>query len=154
PEIRRSGAVSVSDFLAKRYLSKTIRVGSAIIALVIMFPALVAQLRGASVLGEAVIGIPGTVAVVIATVVFTSYVLMGGLWAVSWTNMFQGILLSLFMIIPAIIALFAFDGLKLINDAAAIMPRYLSGAEDLTVWSHLGIAVTFTGSMVAFPAYF
>src|SRR5699024_6506621 len=33
PEIRRSGAVSVSDFLAKRYLSKTIRVGSAIIAL-------------------------------------------------------------------------------------------------------------------------
>lgn len=58
PEIRRSGAVSVSDFLFKRYRTKTIRIGSAVIALAIMFPTLVAQLRGSSVLGESVIGYP------------------------------------------------------------------------------------------------
>lgn len=148
--IRNSDAISIADFLAKRYDSTSIRVVASIISILVMFPPIVAQIKGAGIVGNSILGIPTGLSMVILTVVFVFYVFMGGLWAVTWTDMFQGIMLTVFLVIPSISVVFTL-GSDITAVALENAPHFLTG--NLPMWSHLGIAITFMGSMMTFPAY-
>src|SRR5690625_1811144 len=148
--IRNSDAISIADFLAKRFDSTIIRVLASIISILVMFPAIVAQIRGAGIVGNSILGIPFGLAMVLLTAVFVFYVFMGGLWAVTWTDMLQGIMLTVFLVIPSVFVAFTL-GSDITVRASEIAPSFLTG--NLPMWSHLGIAITFMGSMMTFPAY-
>ncbi|GAB3806633.1 sodium:solute symporter family protein [Virgibacillus kimchii] len=148
--IRNSNAISIADFLAKRFDSKTLRVVASIISILVMFPAIVAQIRGAGIVGNSVLGIPFGLAMVLLTAVFVFYVFMGGLWAVTWTDMLQGIMLTVFLVIPSVFVAFTL-GSDITTRALENAPSFLTG--NLPMWSHLGITITFMGSMMTFPAY-
>ena len=151
-EIRRSGAVSISDFFGKRYESSPIMLVASIIAILSMFPHIIAQIKGAGVIGSLVLGMPTSVSMVVLTAVFVAYVVMGGLFAISWTDVMQGVLLLVFMAIPAIAVIASFGGPSQVFEAAILAsPKFLKG--PLSIWSHLGICVVFIGALMTFPAF-
>jgi SSS family transporter len=153
-EVRRSGAISIADFLGKRYESAPIALVASIIAILAMFPHIIAQIKGAGVVGSMVLGLPASVSMIVLTAVFVAYVVLGGLWAVSWTDMLQGAWLLIFMAVPAIVAIASAGGIgPLFQAASQASPKFTQGLPTLSGWSHLGIAVVFIGSLMTFPAF-
>jgi Na+/proline symporter len=89
---------------------------------------------------------------IVLTAVFVAYVVLGGLFAISWTDALQGILLLVFMSIPAIGVIVYFGGITPTFEAAAkASPKFFQG--PLSAWSHLGIVIVFIGSLMTFPAF-
>lgn len=149
-EIRESGALSVPDFLLKRFNNKSLHIIASLISIMVMIPHLTAQIRGAGVIGNMVIGVSAEWAMIISTIIFVIYVFMGGLWAVSWTDLFQGIMLVVFMVLPAIVAISTF-GNDIVGMAIESSETFMTGA--LPMWSNLGMAVVMMGSVMVFPAF-
>lgn len=84
-KLRRFGKVTLPDFLEARY-GKTQRTIGAIVILIATVFFTCAQLVGASVLINVATGIPINIAVVIVGVVFIIFTMLGGMFAVAWTD--------------------------------------------------------------------
>ena len=54
---------------------------------------IVAQMKAAGITAETLLGIPYGTALTLATLVFVLYVSIGGMLAVTWTDVFQGALM-------------------------------------------------------------
>ena len=151
-EIRRSNAVSIADFFKKRYESTPILMVASIIAILVMFPHIIAQIKGAGVIGSMVLGMPTSVSMVLLTAVFVGYVVLGGLYAISWTDVLQGLLLLVFMVIPAVAIVSSFGGIGATFDAASqISPKFFKG--PLPLISNISIMIIFIGALSTFPAF-
>ena len=98
---------------------------------------LVAQMKAAGTVGEYVIGVNFNVALVITWFIFTLYVMFGGMWAVTWTDFFQGVLMMLVTVVAAIVTLSHFGGYgRLVSAATAAYPNM--GVMHLPLSSYAG----------------
>ena len=79
---------TVPDYLARRYGGKAIRLMGAILSLVALIGILAAQVNAARG-AFSIIGIEGNSAAVVATAVFISYTVLGGLWAAVISDLVQ-----------------------------------------------------------------
>ena len=95
----RTGSVSLPGFLAVRYESKLIGLISAILIAILMIPYGVSVLKGIAdgftVLG----GVPYETGVVVISIVAALYLVSSGYWGIAWTDLIQGILISLGMVV-------------------------------------------------------
>ncbi|MEM6395030.1 MAG: hypothetical protein AAF741_01690 [Bacteroidota bacterium] len=85
-------ALTIPDWIGKRYGSKTLSLYFALINL-LSFAFIVLLVGGISIVMQGLLGVSNTVALLITLIFVTGYVIFGGTYAHVYTNMFQGFLM-------------------------------------------------------------
>ncbi|MEM1046577.1 MAG: sodium:solute symporter family protein [Pseudomonadota bacterium] len=103
PYLRKFGAYSVPDFLAARYGGNFVRLLGIVVLLAASYLYAVAQIRGTGLIAERFLHIPYTYAVFVgmAGILFCS--ILGGMRAVTWTQVAQYIVLIIAYLTPVVI---------------------------------------------------
>lgn len=105
----RLKAVTVSDVFHARF-GRKVGILSAVIILLCSIPTIGAQLKAAGTAFEVLIGIPYVAALFLFGGIVIVYTLLGGMFAVAWTDLIQGILMILGFVILGPIVLNAAGG--------------------------------------------
>jgi SSS family solute:Na+ symporter len=117
----------LQDYLAYRFESpNAIRVISSLAVLTTSLIYLVGQYTAIAIVLKWLLGIPQTQALFIGALIVVIYVLLGGLYAVSWTTLFQGFIIFFGVLIMAPFVIKSAGGLSTINaSVAAIDPNLI-----------------------------
>ena len=109
--------MTVQDYFAHRFQSPTaIRSLSAISGILVSLIYLAGQYTAISIVLIWLFNIPHWMALVIAAVIVTIYTTLGGLYAVAWTSLFQGLLLIIGVVIMAPLVIMTAGGMTHINE--------------------------------------
>ncbi len=98
-KLRAMEGVTLPDFMGRRFKSTFLQGFCAVVIAVSSILYLIAQTRGMGLVLETLLGIPLELALILGTMIFVAYVVMGGLMAVVWTNIFQFIFMWIGLII-------------------------------------------------------
>jgi len=124
---RERGYLTIEDYLAERFESpRALRGLSAISGIVVSLIYLVGQYAAISIVLVWLFGIPHWQALLISGVIITAYTVVGGLYAVSWTGLFQGgiLIFGVLLMAPPVIA--SAGGLAHINTVlAGVDPNFV-----------------------------
>ncbi len=112
---------TLPEFLSNRFNDKKghIKTVSAIAILVFFTFYTASGLVGGAVLFEKVFGLDYHVALLIGAFIIVSYTFVGGFFAVSWTDFFQGILMLIALIIVPLSVYFQLGGSEVISETLA-----------------------------------
>ena len=123
--LRNAGRFTTADLLAMRLRERPARLVSAAGTLAVIILYLIAQLVGAGVLIEALIGLPYWVAVLATAAFTTGYVVFGGMLATTWVQIIKAVLMGLAVVVLAILVLerFDFSVTRLVDEARAASPH-------------------------------
>jgi Na+/proline symporter len=102
--LRRFGRFTITDFLRFRYPHPAVSVGVPLLIVVSFTVYIVAQMKAAGITASVLLGLEYETALTLATLVFVLYVSVGGMLAVTWTDVFQGALM-LVVVLGAAVAL-------------------------------------------------
>ena len=102
PFLRKFGAYTVPDFLAARYGGNAARLCGVIVLLACSFTYVVAQIFGTGLIAQRFIGLDFTVAVYVGLAGILVCSMLGGMKAVTWTQVAQYIVLIVAYLIPVI----------------------------------------------------
>jgi len=102
PYLRKFGAYTVPDFLAARFGGNLARFIGIIVLLAASFTYVVAQIRGTGLIAERFLGIPYNYAVFLGLAGILLCSMLGGMRAVTWTQVAQYIVLIIAYLIPVI----------------------------------------------------
>ncbi|WP_129113480.1 sodium:solute symporter family protein [Halegenticoccus tardaugens] len=149
--IRRAGVYTVPNYLELRYDSKRVRLVAALIFAIGAWAYLVPQLTAGGITMNFVLPQIGyEVGVVIAALVFALYVSLGGMWAVTWTDFIQGIMMVLLTLLPVPLILLEFGGVGgTISSALANDPEFASS--NMPGLSHIGVALVWILGTLSLP---
>lgn len=124
-----NNSITVPNFLENRFKDQShlLRFISALVILIFFtFYTSSGMVAGAK-LFEATFGLPYQAALWIGTLVIVSYTLLGGFLAVSWTDVIQGILMFLALIVVPIVALINVGGWnEVVQAVGQINPDHLN----------------------------
>lgn len=133
----RLSAITLPDFFEEWFKDDTrlIRVVSTL-AIVFFFTMYVAaQFLGAGKVLNATFGISHLWGMVIGAVIILFYTIMGGFFAVAWTDMIQGILMVVTLVFLPVIALFELGGFGALADKLnSINPTLVTITEGKSGW--------------------
>ncbi|NLA38111.1 MAG: sodium:solute symporter family protein [Methanomicrobiales archaeon] len=104
---KKRGYMTIQDYLAERFESpRALRGLSAVAGIVVSLIYLVGQYAAISIVLVWLFGITHWEALIIAGVIITAYTVVGGLYAVSWTTLFQGgiLIIGILLMAPPVIA--------------------------------------------------
>ena len=124
---KERGYMTVQDYLAERFESpRALRGLSAVAGIVVSLIYLVGQYAAISIVLVWLFAIPHWEALLISGVIITAYTVVGGLYAVSWTTLFQGGILILGVLLMAPPVIMSAGGLDHINNViAGIDPNFV-----------------------------
>lgn len=146
-------AKTISSYLKNRFKENSglLKIVSAL-ALCIFFTVYAASMFSASaVLFKNLFGIDYKIALVIGVTVITSYVMLGGFLAASWTDLFQGLLMFFAIVTVPIIALAEMDPIQKVQTreslikAFSIIPRHGDEFSWMTVLTGLAWGLGYFG---------
>jgi cation/acetate symporter len=103
PFLRKFGAYTVPDFMAARYGGNFVRVLSIIVLMSCSFTYVVAQIVGTGLIGARLLNMDFTVAVYVGLVGILVCSMLGGMRAVTWTQVAQYIVLIIAYLVPVVI---------------------------------------------------
>ena len=103
PYLRKFGAYTVPDFLGARYGGNVARFVGIVILFVCSFSYIVAQVTGTGLIASRFLGIDFEIAVFVGLIGILVCSLMGGMRAVTWTQVAQYIVLIVAYLIPVIV---------------------------------------------------
>jgi len=112
---------------------------------------MVPQYTASGLIGSYVLGIDYTTAVIVLGIGFTLYAALGGMWAITYTDLIQGALILIGMLILSIIILTQHNGFaSLIQDALTVTPQF----GDITQpWmSYFGLFLAFLWFGIVSPS--
>jgi len=117
---KKSGYITVQDYLAHRFESNTsLRGLSAVSGIVVSMIYLAGQYTAVSIVLMWLFKIPHLWALLIGAAIVTIYTVIGGLYAVSWTTLVQGVILIAGVLIMAPIVIMAAGGFTHVNEVMA-----------------------------------
>ena len=121
------GYLTVQDYFADRFESpRAVRALAAVSGIVVSLIYLVGQYAAISIVLVWLFGIPHWQALLISGVIITAYTVVGGLYAVSWTGLFQGGILIFGVLLMAPPVIMSAGGLEHINTViAGIDPNFV-----------------------------
>jgi len=124
---RERGYLTVQDYFSDRFYSKNgIRGLSAVTGILVSLIYMVGQYVAISMVLSWLFGISYQTALIISALIVTAYVIMGGLYAVAWNNLIQGMMLILGVLIVAPAVIQSAGGLTHINTVlAGIDPNFV-----------------------------
>jgi SSS family transporter len=136
---KQEGYMTIQDYFAHRFDSpKTLRGLSAVAGIVVSLIYLVGQYTAISIILVWLFAIPHWQALLISGIIITLYTTIGGLYAVSWTTLFQGGILIFGVLIMAPLVILEAGGLTHINEVigsvnpALIQPYMPAGSPAFT----------------------
>ena len=150
-QLRNFGQYTITDFLAFRFPSRIVRILVPILIVLAFSAYIVAQLKAAGITANALLGIPYETALVIATLVFVTYVSIGGMIAITWTDVVQG-LLMLIVVIGTAIAVIWREGspFELMQQATQAAPE-LGRLAEHSVGSSVGFFIIWATAIPVIP---
>lgn len=117
---KKSGYITVQDYLAHRFESNTaLRALSALSGIVVSMIYLAGQYTAVSIVLMWLFKIPHIWALLIGAAIVTIYTVIGGLYAVSWTTLIQGVILIAGVLIMAPFVITAAGGFTHVNEVMA-----------------------------------
>lgn len=117
---RQHGYRTVQDYFAHRFQSpRVIKIISGIAGVVISFIYLIGQLNAITIVLSWLFNIPSIYALLVGTIVVAFYVMLGGLYAVAYTSLIQGLTLLIGCVVFVPFILQAAGGLTYINERLA-----------------------------------
>lgn len=119
---KSAGYLTVQDYLAHRFESqKELRGLSAISGIIVSLIYLAGQYTAISIVLMWLFGLPHWLALLIGAAIVTVYTVIGGLYAVAWTTLVQGLMLIIGVVIMAPIVIIAAGGFTRINEVMAMV---------------------------------
>ena len=149
-QIRRSGVATLPEFFKQRYGNKVQLLAVAIVVIGMTFY-MVPQLTASGLIGSYILGVEYTTAVIVLGIGFTLYAALGGMWAITYTDLVQGALILVGMFILSIIILIQHNGFgALLQDALTVTPQF----GDITQpWmSYFGLFLAFLWFGIVSPS--
>lgn len=117
---KKSGYMTVQDYLAHRYESNTTLRGlSALSGIIVSMIYLAGQYTAVSIILMWLFDLPHIYALLLGAAIVTIYTVIGGLYAVSWTTVIQGIMLIGGVLIMAPMVIMAAGGFTHVNEVMA-----------------------------------
>ncbi|MBN1195242.1 MAG: sodium:solute symporter family protein [Methanomicrobiaceae archaeon] len=136
---KSEGYMTVQDYFAHRFESpRTLRGLSAVAGIIVSLIYLVGQYTAISIILVWLFEIQHWQALLIAGAVITLYTTIGGLYAVSWTTLFQGAILIFGVIIMAPLVILRAGGMTHVNEVLGtvnptfVQPYFPSGSPAFT----------------------
>src|SRR5215203_4697659 len=119
--MRNAGKFTIADVLAFRLRERPARTAAALGTLSVAAFYLIAQMVGAGVLIQALVGISFTPAVILTGAFMLCYVIFGGMLATTWVQIIKAVLLMAGIIVMSLFVLerVGFNPIQLFNDADA-----------------------------------
>lgn len=139
---RHNNFMTMTDYLADRYQSSSIRAIHAIVMVVFLVAMTGAQLVGAGVITKTFTGYPEWIGVVVTGAIVIMYCMYGGMRGAMLTDVLQGSLMVLTAVVTFVMSMHAGGGLEAITaKLAATSPDHLThpGAKGEYNW---GVYVT------------
>jgi SSS family transporter len=139
----RGNYLTLGDFFVRRGGKKPLLFVYSIITFIVMTFYNLPQFKASGILGSWLLGIPFWQGVLISGIVVVIYASIGGQWAVVMTDILQGIIMFIFPLLLAIIALVSFGGPgQLVELALSARPQIATST--WSIWSMLGLALTWS----------
>src|ERR1044072_1997857 len=119
--MRNAGKFTIADVLAFRLRERPARTAAALGTLAVVAFYLIAQMVGAGVLIQALVGIDFTLAVILTGIFMLCYVIFGGMLATTWVQIVKAVLLMAGIIVMSLFVLgkVGFNPIELFNKADA-----------------------------------
>ncbi|MEW5785927.1 MAG: cation acetate symporter [Bacillota bacterium] len=105
PYLRRHKSFTTMAFISERYDSKTLRIMSVIVMLVVSVLYLAGNLKGIGIVFYYLLGVPEIWGIIVGGLVVTLYVTLGGMYGVTYNQTFQTIVLIFCMMFPVAVVL-------------------------------------------------
>ncbi len=149
--LRHFGKFTITDFLSWRYPHPLIRVGVPIVIVISFTMYIVAQMKAAGITAEVLLGIPYPLALTLATLVFVLYVSIGGMLAVTWTDVLQGALMVGVVLGTALLLMIRNGGPVALFDAGMAAAPELGAAHQTSLATDLGAFVIWVAAIPIIP---
>src|SRR5262245_18865673 len=153
PYLRKFGQYTIPDFVAARYEGNRARVVAAIMGVIIAFTYVTAQVTGIGIIMSRFLGVNylAGVAIGLGAVLFCSY--LGGMRAITWTQVAQCIVLLIAYLAPVTILSLKLTGVPFpqimygealqqitrLEAAQGITKSYVTPFNDWTSWNFLAL---------------
>ncbi|MCS6939987.1 MAG: VC_2705 family sodium/solute symporter [Roseiflexus sp.] len=154
PYLRKFGQYTIPEFIGARYASTTARLVAAVVTVIVSFTYLTAQVSGIGLIMGRFLGVNYLfgVAIGLGAVLFCSY--LGGMKAVTWTQVVQAIVIVATYLVPASLLSLkdtgvalpqvmygaAFDVIADLEATQGIAKSYAEPFNDWSVWQYLALA--------------
>lgn len=149
--LRNFGKFTITDFLSFRYPHAVVRYLVPMLIVVAFTIYIVAQLKAAGITAEALLGIPYNTALTLATVVFITYVSFGGMVAITWTDVIQGVLMVIVVLGTALVlTLRVGSPFEIMSRATAVAPE-LGQVSHMPVSGYLGYFIIWATAIPVIP---
>lgn len=151
---RSTQRTTVASYLSLRFPSSRVLVlGVPIVIVIGTAMYLISQMSAGGLVASYVTGLPFEWALVLIAVVFIVYTSMGGMLAVTWTNVLQG---AMVLLITALLAGFGFAAMPgnwgdFIQSAADLNPIYGSAGDGMARLTYAGAFVTWAAAICVTP---
>ncbi len=136
------GALTVPDFLQERFRGQgeiTLRVASLLVVAVFYTLYIAAQFKAAGKTVSSTFPLDYHEAVLLSAAVIIFYTMMGGFFAVAWTDLFQGMLMVIIAVALPIIGLVKIGGFgELFHALAQVKPGMTSVGGGMSGWALWG----------------
>lgn len=149
--LRNFGKYTITDFLSYRYPSKIVRFLVPVLIVIAFVIYIVAQLKAAGITATALLGIPYNTALVISTLVFIVYVSFGGMIAITWTDVIQGVLMLVVVVGAASVFVWRIGSpLEIMGKATTLAPE-LGQVINQPISSYLGYFIIWATAIPVIP---
>ena len=149
--LRNFGRYTITDFLAYRYPSAVVRYLVPTLIIIAFTIYIVAQMKAAGITANALLGIPYDTALTLATIVFILYVSIGGMIAITWTDVIQGLLMLLVVLGTALVMVWRVGSpFELMHQATSFAPE-LGQVTNQPVSAYLGYFVIWATAIPVIP---
>ncbi|MDZ7369364.1 MAG: sodium:solute symporter family protein [candidate division KSB1 bacterium] len=149
--LRNFGKFTITDFLAHRFPHPLVRYLVPVVIVVSFTVYIIAQMKAAGITVEFLLGIEYKWAVTISTLIFILYVSIGGMLAITWTDVIQGALMLIVVIGTALIVMFREGSPIAIMEMASAQAPALGQVAHQPLVSYLGSFVIWAAAIPVIP---
>ncbi len=149
--LRNFGKYTITDFLSYRYPSAVVRFLVPILIVIAFVIYIVAQLKAVGITATALLGIPYDIALIVSTLVFIVYVSFGGMIAITWTDVIQGMLMLAVVVGTAVVFVWQTGSPFEIMSQMTIVAPELGQVVNRSTSSYLGYFIIWATAIPVIP---
>lgn len=149
--LRNFGRFTITDFLVFRYPHPVVRYTVPSFIVISFTVYIVAQMKAAGITAQALLGIPYDYAVTLSAIVFIVYVSIGGMVAITWTDVIQGALILMVVLGTAVVLMCQFGAPVTIMTEAARQAPELGQVIHQPLSSYLGSFIIWASAIAVIP---
>ncbi len=154
--LRNLGKFTLADVVSFRFDGRLLRASVAVTTLVISVIYMMIQFVGAGILAELLLGVPFSVAVVVLAVLMTVYMLLGGMVAATYIQIFKSVLLLVvvFILLLFVISRTGWNPVGPLVEASTRFGTEVVSAHRLdstSAWNNLSLIIGLSLGVMGLP---